>query len=282
MKKYFKFAIVALTILTMTSIVSCQKDEKDNGTNENGGASSYNPEMKISRIYKNNDDSKFLDQVWTWDGNLLTKIDQYNYRTSHIETTETCTYGNGQLTRITIQKNGGNKNPESVDEFSYDDGKLKQVDRYEEGNLIWTYRLSYNGGKIQTIKVMEYGHDLEFDIDFTWDGDNVKKYYIHDEGNEYVCTFEFTYDDKKNPFYGWLGNFAAEEPKDICKVYHADFYSNFSKNNPTSLNIRISQGNPTVTWATFNYTYNEKGFPITYSFETEDGSNRSYEYEYAE
>ncbi|MBO6055996.1 MAG: hypothetical protein J6P84_03380, partial [Alphaproteobacteria bacterium] len=58
----FVFCAVLCAALT-----SCEK--------ENDGK--YSPKKKIQKVYKDLNGEKVLDQVWSWDGKLLSKIDYY-------------------------------------------------------------------------------------------------------------------------------------------------------------------------------------------------------------
>lgn len=197
----------------------------------------YNPSKKIEKIFKINEDGEAaLSQVWHWDGDILTSIDNYY---GLLNLTDHFTYDeNSRLTRI--------DNGSSRSEFFYDGKEMRTILIYQGGDQVARYDFEYKGRKISVIK-MEIEDDI-FDLfksgDFSvnplsilfpeisrtaqpiikqyaqnakgattlmltlhWDGHNVKTLDIAMGGFfglSTTATAECTFDNKRNPFKGFF------------------------------------------------------------------------------
>lgn len=219
MKKNYVLLLIAALCVTLTA---CKKDGV------------YNPKEKISRIFYQSSysDGKNLDESWTWDKNLLSKIVYSGGDFKNFE------YDGKQLK--TVRSSSGSKW-----EYTYDGAKLKKAEHYDSSNkLSSSYTFEHDGNKISKITYTEYDYDdyknatedfSGLDVIFTdpvmkesvkkhiakhqttlgaksstytytykleWDGDNVKKLKGESNNGEYYAwTDTYTYDKKSNPFY---------------------------------------------------------------------------------
>lgn len=143
MKKTFFILAIACVTLLMTS---CKKEGV------------YNPNKKISEIYtsitttpRNPDEQpivlveKYLSETWTWNDNLLEKID-YLAETGQIINTVTFTYDNKK--RITKVNMG-----DSYAEYSYTGNQLSEAQYHLNGNLSQTFKFTHKNGKISEIDI---------------------------------------------------------------------------------------------------------------------------------
>lgn len=156
MKKmnYLSVLLIALMIMTFTS---CDKDGV------------YNPKKKISRIFTSSGSSKQLVQTWTWDKNLLTKIDFGDNDFYRFE------YEGKRLSKI-LSSNG-----RSTINYFYDGSKYDKVEEsykysVEESyysysvSSLTTYKFTYDGSKISKITI-NYTSTSTYDYHFGFKGD---------------------------------------------------------------------------------------------------------------
>ena len=221
-----------------------------------------------------------LKEDWDWDGAKLKSISYYN-SLGDLSTVENYIYDGKRLSSIKWSE-------EVYCTFHYNHGKIDSINYYYGSNLMESYAITHTGGKISQISLIEgYGSkgmsspyamnafrflipnanmesftkmmscmrskmgtkgEATFIIQFEWSGRNIHKMtYIHDSSNSE--TFEFEYDNKRNPYYGL---FDMEEFAD--KPF-------LSKNN-----ITHETNADHVTQSEFGYTYTYDGdYPATQS-----------------
>lgn len=196
----------------------------------------YNPKEKIKAIYEQSgDESKALIEEWTWQDNLLTKI---NYPTEEGRTT-VFQYEKEQLMKV-IEYNEG---IESVNmNFTYDKNFLQKVEMFSDGKLLMDIAITHDKKKITKMIMTEYVGEGVYNqksvqqtdviarmmrfvvgkeraqniakilqrktnqvitMEFTYDGDNVITEKTISDGETYL-TVNYTYDEKLNPFYDAL------------------------------------------------------------------------------
>ncbi|MDD3406054.1 MAG: hypothetical protein PHH23_07300 [Paludibacteraceae bacterium] len=205
----------------------------------------YNPAKKIARIYKadryqsGTSTPKHLSEVWNWDGNRLTSIDDYYYNSSTGKTTLSTTtrfvYDGKKVSRIYYGDNAETR-------ITYNNDGYDKVTTYAEGALVYDFKYTYKGGKVVKVDLTYYGtygvpaktmpmlsffvpQSMAQDVtdkvafcaaassakaaqssvstwiySFTYQGDNVSTM-EYDEGTDGVRTFSFKYDTKNNPYY---------------------------------------------------------------------------------
>jgi|BioPla2DNA2_1021312.scaffolds.fasta_scaffold45916_2 hypothetical protein len=278
------------TLMVLTIFVtSCQKDGV------------YNPKKKIEKIYGVYDGIKELEETWTWDKNLLTKVayrEGYEY--------DVFEYDGKQLSKVTSYDEGVAL---SYYVFTYEKSKLVKIEEFDEGKLFMTISVEHDGKKIvkMTLKLvddddkniksvrsnktfatimrnflpqpiidkiiensMRKADDYESIVEFVYEGDNVSKMTMTDKNSS--TSMAYTYDDKLNPFYNNL-NGAGESGAATA----------LSKNNPlTSAMTTTVEGEEIKINGTYSYVYDGK-YPIevTYSykyFNFEPKFITSYEY----
>ena len=221
-----------------------------------------------------------LKEDWEWDGDKLKSIRYYN-SLGDLSTVENYIYDGKRLSSIKWSD-------DVYCSFHYNHGKIDSINYYYGPNLMESYAITHSGGKISQISLIEgYGSkgmsspyamnafrflipnanmesftqmlscmrskmetkgEATFIIQFEWSGRNIQKMtYIHDSSNSE--TFEFEYDNKRNPYYGL---FDMEEFAD--KPF-------LSKNN-----ITHETNADHVTQSEFGYTYTYDGdYPATQS-----------------
>jgi len=268
----------------------------------------YNPNEKIKRIsYQYPGGTKQLSQEWTWDKNLLKKIEYFYSYTPVYE--ERYTYEKNKLTRVdesdgwywrVFYKDNLYDKAEYYDsrgsvqmsaKFTYDKKKVSRIDLtiFDDG---WKSKMS-NGGFMSNLFSQELFQEISkissksksrapstsFRISFTYDKNNIKERII--EYNEYGYSERYTYkfekyDNKLNPLYSFYTKF--------------DDFDAFvgSKNNPLEVIVewRGTYGGESDferTTITYDYTYNGK-FPteVLRVYRDSDGDTWRYTtyYEY--
>ena len=290
-----------LTILAIACIAfvftGCQKDGV------------YNPSKKISKIYyTSTSGNKSLQEIWTWNGKLLDRIDFYSGGT--VSYSYNFTYDGNRLTRMNNYANN-----RSV-EYKYDGSHLSETNVFYSGSLEYIYKFSYKSGKLETMtctstgkgsnEKMEinpltfvFGPEISQAIEktqkilaaknnrkstysetykFTWENGEISKCVVsyQEDGDYEEITTIFTYDKKKNPFSGAFVNFYIEENvEDGC----------FSKHNIIKMDCTEMEDGEIENWTiTYDYSYNKSNYPISRrSTEIDGGQSYTgglYEYEY--
>ncbi|MCQ2270672.1 MAG: hypothetical protein MJZ52_05540 [Bacteroidales bacterium] len=291
MKKTLTILAIACVAFVFTG---CQKDGV------------YNPSKKISKIYyTSTSGNKSLDQIWTWNGKLLDRIDFYYDGT--VEETYRFNYDKNRLTRMDRYAYG---NVHSI-EYKYDGSHLSEANVFYSGSLNYTYKFSYKSGKLESmtctstskgVKEETKIHPLYFvfgpeisqcieksekalakkyngksiDVEtykFTWKNGEVSQCVISYQGDGYSeITYKYTYDKKKNPFSGALINLYPEGNM---------VDGSLSKHNITKIDLTSMEGESEVI--KFDYSYKDN-YPISkretsiYNGEVDTGG--LYEYEY--
>ena len=176
--------------------------------------------------------SKYVKEIWNWDGKLLRSISHYN-SDGDLRYTENYEYDGKRLVSISWGS-------ASRYAFTYDKGKLSSIDGYEGTEKKSSYVFTHKSGKISQIAITNYdakkgeisplpvsalrffiqsadmqsfikvmakianrmnAKDIEtLTVDLEWDGHNISKM-IYLEG-AYKETVEYKYDNKVNPYYG--------------------------------------------------------------------------------
>ena len=286
MKKVISLSLcVILALAVSLSFTSCKKEGV------------YNPKKKITAIYyQYPGTAKMLQEQWTWDGNLLTKIQYY--------------YG-GTYSHSNIYKYDGKRLIEvnvdgDVIKFTYDGSKLEKIEMWRGNNLEMSGVVTHDKSKISEIEFTEYESAIKsgkqnkmftalrgfvipestvenmgdfhkkmvakggkssyvYNVFYTYDGGNiVEERYVYG-AEEY--TYAYTYDKEKNPFYYLL--------------YGGSSYSDleFSKNN--IVNVLATDSDQETSETEFSYVY-DGGYPVertvTYVTQAYSGGTHFYEY----
>ncbi|MCR4813022.1 MAG: hypothetical protein K5867_10575 [Bacteroidales bacterium] len=234
---------------------------------------------------------KHMTEKWDWDGKLLSSISYYSYnrttKESEFSYKLSMTYDGKKLTKVA-------ESNETYTVYSYDGSLINKMEEFYEGKLVRTYDITHDGKKIVKIvvthvdeegltKSAEYalgmllpssraldilrrsskdGASNTQTIDLTNDGGNVTKM-VMTFGNE-TYTAEFTFDKKKNPFYGCYANMGDGG------------VSFLNENNVLTEKTTWAQNGSADESETTTYTYEYDGkYPVSVSY-----SNTSSQGEY--
>lgn len=224
----------------------------------------------------NNEKRKKED--WIWDGKLLKEVKHYN-NDGEIASTTTYTYDKKRVVRIE------NKSSDvtSYSTFEYDGKWLKSSEFYYDGRLRNSYVYTHTDKKITSIEHTSYSYGLdrkaaaEMDaiyaemvapigimipegtkcegakgqveltstVELKWDGNNIAYKTTTNSGSS--STVGFTYDDKKNPYYG---------------MFEEDFFCAPGLVSENNLMSTTESDSPKMS-----YTYDGK-YPVTQTIKT--------------
>jgi hypothetical protein len=298
--------IALVAILLMCGMTSCQKDGVYNPNKKierlyrayNDSYESYYDGYWHSN---SSETPKYLRAIYNWDGSKLKSIDYYS-RQGGLDWTADYTYEGRKVSRIDDYKNS------EYMSFEYKWGKLTKVDYYYKGSLEGTCTFTHKGNKISKIDITFFdkkkGASLNTNflqntlftvfqdnevskelceqicssnakdgietrtIELTWKGNNISEALIT-EGS-YRSTLSFSYDKKRNPFYGF---WALDEGPDV---------EGMPKNNIVSIRSVSSEGSDMED---YTYTY-DGNWPTmkmsTSSYSGDDWRSTSTYYEYYE
>lgn len=218
-----KFPVVTLLVVALTLVfASCTKD------------GIYKPKKKISKIYvttvTEQESIKTLSETWTWDGNLLSKIDygDDDIATFSYDKKQLTDISNGD-TRIELTYDSKGK---FVENFKvYYDNTLSATYTFQRGdhNLISGYTIemnddAYTANAVRLIEnvfrfiapevahseAAEYAKaatcnlkgENDYSVTFTYDGKNIIEKAV--KYDDVTTTYTYTYNEYLNPFYGLL------------------------------------------------------------------------------
>ena len=279
------FLITAL--ITLVIFTSCNKNKIDGV---------YNPKEKIDKIYWSYADiSKRLLEDWTWKDKQLKTIDYYN-SDGTIESTDRFSYNDERLIQV------DNYESDVCMKYRYDyKDRLSEAISSYNGVLMEKYEFEYDGNELSDIKLTIYEDmalsndnrmnplrymlpelslksiknaakktplrsNIVVEIDIDWEGNNISELEL--EIGDLSEKLVFEYDNKKNPFRGFLGLYFDE-----LIFAHGNFAS---KNNVTKIiTTEEYKGISATDTEVISYTYDGK-FPVTRSY---DGHTDYFEYE---
>lgn len=233
----------------------------------------FNPKMKISKIYSEKD-AHYLQEQWNWNGEQLFSIDFYR-RNGNVNYSHHYYYEDNRLSKI--------ESDNEYTEFLYDGKWLTTINTYRMGQLVETYTLSYEKGKLSNmvIKRTQKGgenaslltwflpgngdewnsrvvcHDEKAesynfssaDVVFQWQDDNVRyiRMKIARPDSVQNLTFSYVYDDNLNPLNRFLGLYLDHQMLNDDPQYCFS-----SKNNAVSVSVTDEYD---VFSRTDSYTY---------------------------
>ena len=177
--------------------------------------------------------SKYVKEIWNWDGKLLKSISYYNSE-GELSYTENYEYDGKRLVSISW-------GTASRYVLNYEKGKIATMEAFNGTEKEFSAEFTHENGKITNIKCTDYDNkssarllplnvfrffipdaDMEsiaqcmaniqermntkaissYDIKLEWDGKNVSK--VTWQEGAYWETNEYTYDNKLNPYCGLL------------------------------------------------------------------------------
>lgn len=241
---------------------------------------------------------KTLEESWTWDGKKLMSVSSHNSDgTVDPDEVITFTYDGKRLTKINSGSGAGN-----YAEIIYDGSVIDKIQAYTNSVLTTTVTFTYDGKKVSQITYTYAGEMEPFKapqsfalLDFinntftpsnnenltdmirkdvskgansmtttyTWDGKNISKE-SYSNGN-FTATVDYTYDNKTNPFKGYVIDYLGET------VLAA------SKNNVIkAVSTYTSEGRSESETTEYTYEYDGK-WPVsrTHTYSSSEDNYRS-------
>ena len=263
-----KLASLCVAALILSLMCSCEKDN----------LGYYQPKMKIEKIYTETD-GHYLREHWKWNGDFLNKINFYR-KNGDVEYTQSYIYDGKRLSRIETDN--------QYTEFLYDGKVLTTINTYYQNQQVESYELSYDQKKLSHISIVKSGHKAyhspfsvlnyfvpaqeevvdvclddqdvkrenynysKAEVDFVWDGDNVKymKMKINRPDSMQRLTFTYTYDESLNPMIGFFN----------LQLDHVML-------NDQPMTLLFSKNNAISIYVTDEYDVYSKTTSFTYGFE---------------
>lgn len=259
-----KSIVLFLSIVVVALFSTCNKEPE--------GA--FNPSSKIQKIYNVENGTQILSEVWNWDGDLLTSIDEYEGMDIF---TTTFSYDNSN--RLVSMDNYN-----SHSECFYDGNKIQKIVITSSGIELGSYEFQHKGNKISQIKInFVFGWDdipwkkasvvnplrflipevcqrmesvlencskdakgEEITMNLNWSGNNVKTIEVSYLGlfGTVTETVELTYDTENNPMYGSLAQLSTDA---VANLF-------INKNNPLTIATLVS-----------GYVYDKQTFSYEYA-----------------
>ncbi len=267
-----KLCAIVVGFVLLSAFYACQKDQ----------LGVYNPKMKLEKVY-NEEDEHYLLEQWTWNDNLLAKIDFYR-QNGNIQRSHEYIY-NDENRLLSIEMD------DQHTDFLYEGKLLKTINTYSGDNLVETYDLTFTKDKLSHLSLKKtakaYGNggllscflpgNGEFseicaergskaetynfsnvEADFIWDGDNVSyvKMTVARPDSTQRLTFSYVYDQYFNPKNGFLTLYP-----DHALLNDQPEYMFCSKNNVKGVMVTDQYDVFSDTESfTYSYEYNNK-FP---------------------
>lgn len=269
-----KLATLWIGVLLLTLMYACEK--------ENLGY--YQPKMKIEKIYTETD-GHYLREHWKWNGDFLNKINYYR-KNGDVEYTQSYIYDGKRLSRIETDK--------QYTEFLYDGKLLTNINTYYQDQQVESYTLTYDKKKLSHISIVKSGQKAyqspfsvlnyfvptqdevvesciddqdmkresynysKAEVDFIWDGNNIKymKMNLARPDSMQRLTFTYAYNESLNPMSGFFNlqldhTMLNDQPTTLL----------FSKNNATTVYVTDEYGVYSKT-TSFTYSYDcYKNYP---------------------
>lgn len=243
-----KLCVLLVGLTLLSAFYACKKDS----------LGIYDPKMKIDKIY-DEADGRYLREQWIWNGDLLSRIDYFR-RSGNLDYSQNYFYDKNRLSRIEIE--------DQYSEFLYDGDALKTINTYDGDRKVETYQFSYDKKKLSHISIQndlnakrcafwspmsffmpvqkepsmasllssdskrEKYDFLSAEVDFVWDGDNIKymRMDLQRPDSMQKLVFTYVYDESLNP-----KNHFFVMNVDHMLLNDQPSYLFCSKNNPVSI-----------------------------------------------
>ena len=285
--KTIKLLGIVLGLLLITSLTACHKDK----------TGVYSPKKKIQQIYYSwSDTEKEPFQHWEWNGDKLSSITHYSDFDFKADTwIENFTYdNNNRVIRVDNYTNS------EYITYEYDGDHLKSATVFYRNAIACTWAINYEDDKISKMTGTFYdtykkddamqhlnplshllppnvcenvakceqrltnqrGTQEAFTIALllTWTDNNISKLVFTGDG-EYM-DFQLQYDDKKCPWYGFMGGL-----EDYLTNFSSG-HTGFTKNNVTRIIMTEDDSADTICYA---YQYNSNKYPVLQTmYESDD------------
>ena len=249
--------IYLIMLMIVAMMMSCNPKDEDenqggNGNNGGGGITGvYNPEKKISKItwqsvsYSDREHS----EDWNWYSDRLQNIideDGYQYDFYY--------NSNGMIE--TYADDEGEKWI-----FEYKGNVLSEIHYYYEDYCYFINKLQYSNGKVSKVERIWYPYDEDtysYVFNIKWNGGNVSEVSMYESDTDYY-TYTYEYDDKKNPFYNYMGI-------PPMSLYALDNIIVLSVNNITKTIVEVgpgyNDGEHDAQTIINVYEYDKDGYPV--------------------
>lgn len=256
-------------IAAFVSFSSCQKESSfetatpgtgapgSGNTGGNNTAGCNNSKMKLKRWQATFETNHFIEASWNADGtihSLNVNVQFSEYRTARY------VYANGRIAEAILSSNINNNQIVDTAVFRYNaDGKVDSM--FLKNDDYFNMKLDYNNGKL--VKYTRYYASNA--VLFYWTivsdaNDNVIKadeYYSNSTGGfDKISTFNYTRDNRKNPFDG-LAQYM---------LYLDEGYSNFwywGKNNYTNQRYQDFGTTGVDITTGYKFKYNDNCYPLS-------------------
>lgn len=274
--KTLRTMAVALWVVVALSCVSCQKEK----------AGVYAPKKKIQRIYYSwNSTEKLPYQQWEWEDDRISSITHYaNFQLKDDTWEEVFTYEDNRIKRVDNLSDG------EYITYEYSDNHLRAATVCYHNYTECTWAVGYDGDHITKLTGTFYGkkkcshemhlnplshlfspnlcaciaqceqhtahhrhHDGNYTISMqlVWEGGNISQIVYSD--NHDVYTLQFQYDDKRSPWYGFMGGL-----DDYMTSLEAGS-TTFAQHNVTTMVYKEEYYTDTIC---YSYQYDSDKYPI--------------------
>jgi len=268
MQTSMKSSLLLISVLTLTLLVSCTDHEPTDPLDR----------LRVKSMTRSTpfDDIKGLKEVntFTYDSeNRLVSILSYQTPDSTAALIGRTTYEYDLENRVSIVKRSIKPLGFEAYKYTYDsDGKVATLD-YDAGNFD-TYHITYkySGNTLESsLRKFDFNSSIRFTCEesYLFTGQNLSKVNrvrtiekVTSSVTENSLTF--TYDNKKNPFYGVyvvpFSNLPARPTNGDFFSYYTYYggYDNFLTFSPANV---LSQFNSSNDQTYYEYQYNDAGFP---------------------
>jgi hypothetical protein len=234
----------------------------------------YNPSKKIKRIstqYQN--DLKRLNSEWTWEKNLLKKVQYYSY-TGAPSYDERYTYDKNKL--VKVEKNDG-----YYTKILYNGDKYDKMEYCSpQGQIFLSLKFTYEGNKVSQIDQTEFDYDDDKSLQNAGFISNVLSQEVvsgltkmlsksKSKSTEYRSRITFKYEgnnisesvlsySEENFTFKETNTFEKYD-KSLNPLYHSNFAVVGSKNNPLELIIKTEE--------TYYDEYESDRYTVSYEYE---------------
>ena len=292
-----KLCVFLVGVALLTAFYACKKDS----------LGVYDPKMKIDKIY-NEADGRYLMEQWFWDGELLTRIDYFR-KSGNLDYSQHYFYDKNRLTRIEME--------DQYSEFLYNGDMLTTINTYDGDRKVETYQLSYDKKKLSHISIennmqakrcaqwspislfmpvndgmstaplfdrnskREQYDFSNAEVDFIWDGDNIKymKMSLQRPDSMQKLVFSYVYDESLNPMNRFFimnvdhlmlndkPSYLFCSKNNPASVYRTEEYGVYSKSKSYYYSYECYKNYPTKVYEPFLNSQNKWDTLLIYSYQ---------------
>lgn len=276
-----KLGLVFIGLVLLSAFYACDK--------EKWGV--YNPKVKIEKIYDESD-GRYMKEHWFWNGEFLSKIEYYR-KSGNLDYSQNYIYEGNRLSRIEMG--------DQYSEFLYDGNELTTINTYEGDRKVETYTFTFEKKKLSQISIVkdanaknlvsgsllnlfvpaddnvmdilmpvteskrELYNYSKAEVNFVWEGDNVKymKMNLTRPDSIQKLTFTYVYDQSLNPKNGFFILFPEQQllndnpqyvfcsKNNAISIFVTDEYDVHSNTKSYTYSYDCYKKNPTKVYKTF-------------------------------